>query len=722
MWNADDCKLDTFAKQWFNICVRLISSPLKLYLGKSRSTIAAKLDAVKGSAEASLSKLGEYLDMQFHRHNFSALDAFSFITYRWVHFAVAILCSHPLVKSISGYTQGSLHEVLPTYITDPLIASALPQLGATMFDPNAENEKIEKDERLDLSEEFILHCRKKRQELAQMLFEEIEVACNSQWTGSSDCSDGSGMLNIPIPFRFAGCHLQPFVEAPSLDQIRSSRLAADDTHEVNQHCCRLPLDVSMSSSFTSHRPLNVPLVSLYRGRLDVEWPLSPFTDRSSFHPGLFVNELIRTGNDLLNLVEEDDLASLKIMLFGDDSCKAEAICSLLNACFRYPQTFSRISIRLYSIPSPEPAKRSALDEYLAWNDPVYRRQVFGAFRDVGSVLPTVDPALGSASAHPQNLNNVGECNENPNVAEAHGVEHYIRSGNSIIPLAVWQVELWYELDEAPVFNSRSERVNSLRASTDGGPESPARHPDLVVPMTISVELGLNCNIELVKQEDGAMPSLTEVVTSKSFRTDGGLGTPRVTLEFVSCNPYGVSSPRRSYFVGQSKFTQIKLVNVPSVEDMNAKGIRKLSEGIPGQSERSSRSINCIAEDESRGAVKEKWSWPADEHTEPSQFSLDLRTLPVDNFTEQSFNGKDDPQDTIEDITDFIRDNASYEKICMLDINRDNNDSSASVFPLSIIIDGKVFKGPFSRIRVSPFRMFRGNNKNGLLTLPIHHYA
>ena len=68
------------------------------------------------------------------------------------------------------------------------------------------------------------------------------------------------------------------------------------------------------------------------------------------------------------------------------------------------------------------------------------------------------------------------------------------------------------------------------------------------------------------------------------------------------------------------------------------------------------------------------------------------------MSQQSFNGKDDAQETFEDITDYIRDNASYEKICMLDIKRDSNDSSTSLFPLSILIDGKVYKGPFTRIR------------------------
>ena len=631
MWNADDCELDTFASKWFNIAFDLVSKPLSLYLNCARRKIWALLSKIEKYPDVGQTYLEQYRGTKFG-NDFSATDSFYLLTYRWMAFAVAILCSHQLTNGFHRDEPILLHQILPTYLTDPLVAATLPQLSMNVHEETKQDNPAE-DDRLDLSAESLEKCRDQRQKLCSLLLDELKVAAGED--GSVDESkDLKIQSSIPVPFRFVGFHLQLFIEPPSADKLLNRRFAADDSEDLKQQCQRLPLDVSVpyfSMLCSSNCP---PLISLQRRPSDVDWPLTPFTDRSAFHSGLFVNELIRTANDIISLVPDDEFAHLRILLFGDDSTKAETICSLLNACYRCPKQFARIRVRLYSLPSPEPGKRSALDEYLAWTDPIFRRQVFSLFRGKSYIVPTVDHTLGCAAAHPQNLNKVDRCNENPYVGEAQTIEHYLRSAASVMPLTVWQCELWYDCDSRWFTeNDRSQRVNSLRQakvieSKDNA--ECARHADLVVPVVISVEVGMTCNLELVKQSDNIL-SVSEVVRSKDFRSDGGLSTPAVTLEYVASNPYKVSLPRRPFFVDRTRYTQIKLTNIPSIEDMNARGLQRLSSGVSGQSEVGAKPVGSVSDNEGGDPVQEKWSWPKDEHTEPSDFSLDLRVVDAEDF-------------------------------------------------------------------------------------------
>lgn len=66
--------------------------------------------------------------------------------------------------------------------------------------------------------------------------------------------------------------------------------------------------------------------------------------------------------------------------------------------------------------------------------------------------------------------------------------------------------------------------------------------------------------------------------------------------------------------------------------------------------------------------------------------------------QESFSDGGNVQENLEHVTDCLRDNSRYDRISMIDIKRDSNDISEPRLPFSVIIDGKVFKGPFRRIR------------------------
>ena len=442
--------------------------------------------------------------------------------------------------------------------------------------------------------------------------------------------------------------------------------------------------------------------------------------------------------------------TLHLAAAGDDAAVQVVFAALASAMAKAPATFAVLDTRVYIMPSAKPQAVCTLAEYIAFNDPWYRRFVYGPFRGDCGVMPCVPPGLAAVAP----LQHSPAHSTGPLHLHAELLQAYIRSASARVPVVLWQVECWLADTEVGLPDggrvvAEKERGSGLHEPPQGvvqsgkwyksDPLAPPRRPaNMIVPMTCYVELGMATAVSKAQSRTGGSHwgALKQLV-----QTGQSLTTPDLCVQ--AC----VRSTEASSGGGQAavlqmpaqRYASLRLDNCPRVRHLAARAARAATVqaevgGIATGDEREQGpTAHCESAlghggDELRevagGAV-----WAAEDGScqDPSAPWLSMSSLPdaspVSSWLTQrvrsaSRDSSAPPRfgEELQDLHDRHADCTVVNHVTLCP-NSIAGSTTRAAGLLDITVDGVLFPGQFSCVRISPLVL---EPEGGAATVQVMH--
>jgi hypothetical protein len=355
---------------------------------------------------------------------------------------------------------------------------------------------------------------------------------------------------------------------------------------------------------------------------------------------------------------------LRICVMGSNAILHRILCNYV--CFRheYEKRFSKLSIRLYVVPTAR--HNCDLATYLAREDAWYKRQVYSPFSTRLPIIPTVKEATAPPDA-PMSATWWDDVNNAPPIPMnmlKELMQDYIRSARNIVSLCIFDCQCWEDEDD--------EQQKSRAAGDDA-----MVPPDVTIPFCVGAEIGIRARAELYRQKSAGTKldtvSLDSILGTKDFRktwskdaNDVG-AVDDLSGSFTEVTPSGV--PTSEKLLPDGSFYRIALRNVPMHADVVA----------------------------SRGS-----------NSHPSFSSMDLHVLPRNAATFMDTLQKTSASSKQSHSTSTKETNAVVHTMLSEGFRQQVNhlDVKSSGAPFVVMLDGQCF-GAFKRIRIVPCLSSKG---------------